>query len=144
MLSQPPHCSFACGLFIGLQKAFITVNHDILLSKLNHYSIRGVAFDWVKQENSVNTTYTYGALKGSIIRSLLFLISINDISQPIKISKAHHFANDTNLLYTSNSLREINKNTNFDLSHLVKLLRANKIALNVNKTDIAIIWSPTK
>ena len=75
---------------------------------------------------------------------MLFLISINDISQPIKISKAHHFANDTNLLYTSNSLREINKNTNFDLPHLVKLLRANKIALNVNKTDIAIIWSPTK
>ena len=56
-----------------------------------------------------------------------------------KISKTHYFADDTNLLYTSSSLKEINKNTNFDLSHLVKLLRANKIALNVNKTDVAII-----
>ena len=39
--------NFACGFFVNLQKAFDTVNHDIL-SKLNHYSIRGLAFDWFK------------------------------------------------------------------------------------------------
>ena len=40
--------NFACGICIDLQKAFDTVNHDILFYKLNHYGIREVAFDWFK------------------------------------------------------------------------------------------------
>ena len=51
----------------------------------------------------------------------------------------------TNLSYASSSLKDINKKINFDLSNLVQWLRANKIALNVNKkTDIVIFRSPRK
>ena len=56
----------------------------------------------------------------------------------------HYFADDTNLLYASSSLKDINKKINFDLSNLVQWLWANKIALNVNKTDIVIFRSPRK
>ena len=73
---------------------------------------------------------------------ILFLLYINDLNQAIVHSKVHHFADDTNFLYASHSLRKINKAINFDLSNLVQWLRANKISLNVNKTELVIFRSP--
>ena len=39
---------FVCGLFIELQKAFDKVDHNILLEKIQHYGIRGIAHQWFK------------------------------------------------------------------------------------------------
>ena len=56
-----------------------------------------------------------------------------------------HFADDRNIIYRHKSLRKINQRINYDLKNIVEWLRANKIALNTDKTEIVfIIQSTTK
>ena len=66
----------------------------------------------------------------------------------IKNSRIHHFIDDTNLLYASTSLKDFNKKVNFNLSNLVQWLWANKVIVNVSKTDILMFlclrWQITK
>ena len=61
--------------------------------------------------------------------------------QTIKFCKVHHFTDDTNLLCMSNSIKKLNKLVNADLKHLVHWLNANKIPLNVKKTEMVIFKS---
>ena len=62
----------------------------------------------------------FGMPQGSILGPLLFLIYINNLSKAIIFSSVHHFADDTNILYASSSLKDINKKFNHDLSNLVQ------------------------
>ena len=118
---------------------------------MNHYGICGVSNDWFKsylsnrnQYVSINgfdsglTTINCGVPQGSVLGPLLFLLYINDLNQAIKFCKVHHFADDTNLLCLSNSIKKLNKLVNADLKHLVNWLNANKISLNVKKTEMVI------
>ena len=121
---------------------------------MNHYGIRGVSNDWFKsylsnrfQYVSINgyksglAAINCGVPQGSVLGRLLFLLYINDLNQAIKSCKVHHFADDTNLLCFSSSIKKLNKQVNADLKHLVNWLNANKISLNVKKTEMVIFKS---
>ena len=68
----------------------------------------------------------------------------NDLNRTLRFCKVHHFADDTNLLCLSNSIKKLSKLINAELKHLVNWLNANKISLNVKKTEMAIFKSKQK
>ena len=98
------------GIYFNLQKAFDTVDHQILLSKLYHVGIRGVMCEWIqnylmnrKQFSIVNCIQSFmgnivcGVSQGSVLGPFLFLIYINDISRSVPGQSLKLFADDTNL-----------------------------------------------
>ena len=68
-----------------------------------------------------------------------FLIYINDLHNAIKFSQSFHFADDTCLLNIQNTISKINRSLNKDLKELSFWLNANKIALNVAKTEVILL-----
>ena len=64
--------------------------------------------------------------------------------EAIKFCKVHHFADDTNLLYSGKSIKKLNKLVNYDLKNLLYWLNAYKIALNVKKTELVVFKSKRK
>ena len=112
---------FTCGVFIDLQKAFETVDHNILLSKLYHYGVKGTRHQWFKsylagrqkyttinRQKSRLSNFKYGVPQGSVL------------NKAVVHSKVHHFADDPNFLYASHFLKNLSKTVNCDLSNLVQ------------------------
>ena len=145
---------FTCGIFIDLRKAFDTINHAILLKKLQHYGIRGNVNDWFSSYLIGRTQTTQiadcisnkeitmtGVPQGSVLGPLLFILYINDICNSSDKLQFYLFADDTNLLFADRSLRKLENIVNQEISRVQNWLTANKLSLNIDKSNF-IIFHP--
>ena len=140
--------------FLDFSKAFDTVNHGTLLEKMSFYGICDKSIQWFnsyltdRQQkcyvNDVLSTAKHlecGVPQGSILGPLLFLIYINDLPNCIQYSTPRMYADDTSLTTVGSSLNGIAQQLNLDLENIRIWLIANKLSLNVTKTEQMFVGS---
>lgn len=146
-----------CGLFLDFSKAFDTVDHQILLSKLHKYGIRGNSYSWflsylsnrmqlvkIDDVKSDLTNISHGVPQGSTLGPLLFLLYINDLPNVSPILKVRMFADDTNLFYSHEDPAVVENVMNSEIKNILRYCATNKLTVNVKKTNFMIIKSNRK
>ena len=135
---------FNLVVLIDLKKAFDPVDHQILLRKLEFYGVKGQALSLLKsyltnrnQKFQIPNYISCGVPQGSILGPLFFLLYINDLLHCLNKTKPRLCADDTNLTASCQSITQLEATVNSDLENLRKWLIANKLSLNVAKTELA-------
>ena len=146
------------AVLIDLKKAFDTVDHQILLKKMFCYGFQDISFYWLesylsgrKQLTLINNTESdlmdegeYGVPQGSVLGPLFFLLYINDIKSAIKTSYFHLYADDTIIIQSASSAKDLKVGLENELLNIKKWLYMNKLTLNTDKTEVIFFGNKRK
>ena len=119
------------AIFLDLRKAFDTVDHNILIKKLNSYGIVDRTGDWFESYLSNRTQFctfngnkskqrkvTCGIPQGSCLGPLLFIIYLNDFDNSLQYSRASIYADDTNVTIASDDIQRMIHNASQEMLNL--------------------------
>uniref|UniRef100_A0A3B3H5U1 Reverse transcriptase domain-containing protein n=1 Tax=Oryzias latipes TaxID=8090 RepID=A0A3B3H5U1_ORYLA len=143
---------FTVGVFVDLQKAFDTLNHTMLLSRLQKYGFRGIAYSWLESylinrcqyvyfnnEKSDMCPVTCGVPQGSLLGPILFILYINDLCKVSDLLNCVLYADDTTLYLSGDNLEKLLSDITKELSIIKQWFDSNKLSLNQNKTKYIIL-----
>ena len=151
----------SCAVFLDLSKAFDTLDHKILLHKLDKYGICGTCNNWFrsylkdrKLQCKINTVEngtiksdvyntSHGTAQGSCLGPLLFILFTNDIHMLPIYSRLILFADDTTLYCHHRSKQFLKYMITHDIELLLDWFKANLLSLNMEKTTMIKFWPDT-
>ena len=139
-------------VLVDLSKAFDSVNHDLLLCKMDRYGIRGKEQCWfhsylsgrkqrvvIDGELSSWRTVETGVPQGSILGPLLFTLFVNDLPTVVQSCKVMLYADDTTIYHSCQDSQQLQDTLVNDLSSIANWLKTNHLQMNVTKTKLLLL-----
>jgi hypothetical protein len=150
---------YGLGIYLDAEKAFDLINHDILLSKLEHYGFRGHIQNFFRSYLNNRQQYTYinghtsntaniscGVPQGSILGPLLFILYVNDINNAIDGHETEIilFADDTSLFLHHKDPHVLIQHAEDELSNIYKWFTCNRLSLSLGKSNFILFHGKNK